>query len=344
MRIFNLLIGDSSIENLLDTTNLDDKFDFGLNTDKYGNRFIENTFLRQKIRIDKNIEYSDNMDTIVPMSKDYVYDSLNNKSIKYSYVTYDSFLPGEALKLVLNNKNMNPMILKNRDPDGKTYDMLYLTIENNYQLLDYTTDFKIFQTFHKKNEFYGCAIYFDPDRIKSDDNNIPIISLTIKDKRTDDIMHINVCNIIDAMDEYDVVNRLGLIITDGSSESELNDNPYQRKGLGNRFKLRLNPYILATVGCVVDKNNIAEKEFNDILKKSKIKNQTIVYLESDKMNDEHYRETIINLMKASFTDNKIRAITLFGVTLDSEIFKTLKMIYAFKYFPDKKMIRCIRSN
>lgn len=341
MRIFNLLIGDSNIENLLDTTNLDDKFDFGLNTDKYGNRFIENTFLRQKIRIDKNIQYSDNIDTITPMSKDCVYDSSNNGSIKYSYVTYDSFLPGEALKLVLNNKNMNPMFLKNRDPDGKTYDMLYLTIENNFQLLDYTTDFKIFQTFHKKNEFYGCAIYFDPTKTTESDNYVPIVSLTIKDKRTDAIIHINICN---TNDEYDATNRSGLIITHNSSDSDVNEETYQRRGLGNRFKLRLNPYVLATIGCVVDKSNISEEEFNNILKKSKIKNQTVIYLESDKMNDEHYRETIVNLMKASFTENKIRAITLFGVTLDSEIFKTLKMIYAFKYFPDKKMIRCIRSN
>lgn len=131
MKISTVLIGRELNKNACE---------WGISTDDYGNSYLKNEAINQKIRIGKNVEpYLGEVDTVMEIHNQSVYASTANT-------------------FVSNNYKNNHLALLNYHPKDKKAsvdkyedDNLFFLVINNrsYKLIDYVFEDEIVQTFHK---------------------------------------------------------------------------------------------------------------------------------------------------------------------------------------------------
>ena len=137
--LLSIILGDqnSSVTN-----------DWSLTTDEYGNTFISNESIRQKIRLGKKVE--EKLETL-----------FSSSNMKGYNITENTFLSN-------NNKNMNLSLMNFWSNDKEVLEnhkddnVIYITFLNkNYKMISYDTcGFKVIQTYRKKDEYQGLAISF----------------------------------------------------------------------------------------------------------------------------------------------------------------------------------------
>lgn len=287
---------------------------WSLDKDNYGNSYIANSSIKQKIRFTKNIN-----------------PSISEARHGADYYAYD--IP-KNIFFSNNNKNMNLNMInfnsKNENADTSHVDssILYLTIScENYKMLEYKTNYDILQTYRSKDNYVGCAIVFN----EIEEHN-EIISFKARDKKTRKFVDITV-----TIEGNDVVTAVNAKMNQQTIRKLISFEQKQRKfDIG--FKISVPSGLMLTNTYITD-----EEHYQMLLDRtSHIKNARIIVLNDgdvEEITDEVHECFVQNIL-----DENVRAITLCNVTLPKDFCKLYRILYMFTYDEEKDLCKCIRSN
>lgn len=281
--------------------------------DEHGNAFFEKKDIRQRIRLDNSIK---NFTHAVTTSHPHE-------------LATRTALP-KFTKWVNNNKNMNPMIMhdgKSRDKSYSPLVVVYLTIDTSYKMLSYFTDHRILQTYHKKDEYQGCAIVTDERTLAETPE---LITINVKEVESGEFktLTLSMCD-----------NRIVCLSRSMETEVEkkMKDicDKYQNSYLG--FKIHTLQHELVTCTYLVDESKMEKAA---ALTKY-IKNAVLIPLSKETLANE---ELLHQILQEEILDKKIRTVTLYGVTLPLGICKEFKLLYVFTYNDKLDTLLCRKSN
>ena len=288
--------------------------------DEHGNHFIAKDDIRQRIRIDENVDQA-------------TYPELGELTPVWasSNIQCYNILPGT--RWINNNRNMNPLLLPNKEATSAQV-VVYITVSNNYAITRFNTPYRILQTYHQKDTLQGCAVILNTEDIT--DNN-KIISISVYDKKKDQYSWFNISFMKDDMDKIHIGRKA---ITD---KAILETMQKQVKKFDNRylgFKIITKPEELLTLTYVT-----SDKFKEEIYEATKnIKNVNIITFNPEHLNDENYVDGFVETFKSEFENNRIRAITQCGVSLPLDVVRKLKLLYVFNYDVTNKVLSCRKSN
>lgn len=290
--------------------------------DSYGNHFIAKDDIRQRIRIDNRVDSS-------------IYPELGELKPEWTTANMQCYklLPGT--RWVNNNRNMNPLLLTNKDDsEGKEQIVIYITVSNNYAIGRFTTSHRILQTYHKKDMFQGCAVILNNDERNADNR---IISISVYDKKKDQYSQFNISFMKDDLNKIRIdrkaITNKNLLETLKNQSSKFN-NRY----MGFKIITKPNELLTATY--------ITSDKFKDEVTKAtnKINSPSIISVDPNQLDDVNYIEFITAILQEQFENDRIKAITQCGVNLPLDIIRKLKLLYIFNYDIKNNILSCKKSN
>lgn len=284
--------------------------------EKFNTRFITFNDIRQKIRV------ADSNTSIAPRT---IIDT-PQKNADYNASVITMF---DAVNWANSNINMNPCLYP--ATNGEDSVICYITLGNNYKLLNYTTGYEILQTYHMNEKYNGCVIVVNKTQLEEIcEKRYNLISLFVYDKTQKRISKIN-CTIKYKSDSEEYEPRIeGMPVPKDKYQTLKALN----KKYTNDMKFKISSKRLLTATYICDSSKYDEVKAMT----EKIKNASIIAI-PDCLSDEEKKEIISQSLS-----EKIRAFTLVGVRVPFSILKELRMIYVFSYDTEKKIIRCIKSN
>ena len=323
MRLFNVLIAPEGENPIKDKFNKNE-FTFVKDSVKINNKYIGDTLINQRLRIDKFID----TDAVTPITN-----VGSEEHTLYRYKTYD-VVSGVDTDIVLNDKTLNPLLLKTKNPNN--YGLAYITFDPKYMLVDYSVESydKIISTFHRK-DFYGCVVYFDKEKHANDVSSILSITAIDTTKTKKPVVNIEVT--IDPDSDSSIVVSYYI-----KPDSDVENKSHKQKP--NRFKLKLNPHKIPTAFVIVDSyddNELGEETSSARLDEICISKQVqYVELGDYKIDDPEF----IQYLQDIINDSHYKSVTLADVYMPNAIIKKLGLINVFAYDSSKKVVKCIRSS
>jgi len=323
MRLFNVLIAPEGENPIKDKFNKNE-FTFVKDSVKINNKYIGDTLINQRLRIDKFIDTDD----VTPITN-----VGSEEHTLYSYKTYD-VVSGVDTDVVLNDKTLNPLLLKTKNPNN--YGLAYITFDPKYMLVDYSVESydKIISTFHRR-DFYGCVVYFDKKKHANDASSILSITAIDTTKTKKPVVNIEVT--IDPDSDSSIVVSYYI-----KPDSDIENKSHKQKP--NRFKLKLNPHKIPTAFVIVDSyddNELGEETSSARLDEICISKQVqYVELGDYKIDDPEF----IQYLQDIINDSHYKSVTLADVYMPNAIIKKLGLINVFAYDSSKKVVKCIRSS
>lgn len=291
-------------------------------TDAHGNHFIAKDDIRQRIRIDSKVDPS-------------IYPELGELTPTWAAANMQCYEILPDTRWVNNNRNMNPLLLMNKEADkGKEQIVVYITVSNNYAIGRFNTSHRILQTYHKKDTLQGCAVVLNTDERDADNR---IISISVYDKKKDQYNQFNI-----AFNKEDI-SKINIDRKSITNKSFLETLKNQVTKFNNRymgFKILTKPNELLTIAYVT-----SDKFKDEIAKATKdIKNVQIITVNPDQLADASYVDYITTMLENEFNSGRIRAITQCGVNLPLDIIRKLKLLYVFNYDTKNQVLSCKKSN
>ena len=286
--------------------------------DTYGNHFIAKEDIRQRIRIDNTVDPS-------------IYPAIGELTPEWSAANMQCYniLPGT--RWANNNRNMNPLLLINKDAaPGTEQIVVYVTVSNNYSIVRFNTKHRILQTYHKKDTLQGCAIVLNADEREVDNR---VIGISVYDRKKDQYTQFNITFMKEDLNKIKIYRKA---ITDDKLLSTLKDQIAKFNNRFMGFKIITKPNDLLTATYIVS------NKFKDMITNatSKINNPTIITLDQDMLNDPNYVKACVADIQQKFADERIRAITQCGVNLPLDIIRELKLLYIFNYDIKNNVLSC----
>lgn len=287
-------------------------------TDSYGNHFIAKEDIRQRIRIDGKVNSN-------------IYPELGELKPEWSASNMQCYniLPGT--KWVNNNRNMNPILIANKDTT-KEQIIVYITVSNNYTITRFNTKHKILQTYHQKDVYQGCAVVLNSaDKEKFN----TIISINAYDKKRDQYVAFNVAF---TEDNKIYVDRKSITNKETRKNMEEQIAKFNNRYMG--FKIITKPNELLTLAYIT-----SDKFKDDIVNVTKdINNPKIVTINPEQLEDPNNMDAIIQMLEKEFYNGRIKAITQCGVNLPLDIIRKFKILYVFNYDIKNNILSCRKSN
>jgi hypothetical protein len=285
-------------------------------TDKYGSKFISNSLIHQRMRIDKSIDIGEDR-KLVP-----------GESTKDSEgLSIDVFDVDEGLKWMNNPRNMNPLLIKSEEEDFHEI-IVYLTISNRYSLSRFYTPHRILQTYHLKYKFQGCAVVINRKDLKE---NPEFINIKVFDNEEKKFKEIKISE--SQVEIFDIKNPK--VIANLKEQR----NKFSHKYYG--FKVIARPGDLLTSTYFVDTE--ATPDITSI--SSQGKGTTIIQIDKTKyLKDKKYKNDCLTNLSKVIKTYKIRAVTVSGIKLDIKFIRESKLLYVFEYEPEKNLLICKKSN
>jgi len=323
MRLFNVLIAPEGENPIKDKFNKNE-FTFVKDSVKINNKYIGDTLINQRLRIDKFID----TDAVTPITN-----VGSEEHTLYRYKTYD-VVSGVDTDIVLNDKTLNPLLLKTKNPNN--YGLAYITFDPKYMLVDYSVESydKIISTFHRK-DFYGCVVYFDKEKHANDVSSILSITAIDTTKTKKPVVNIEVT--IDPDSDSSIVVSYYI-----RPDSDVENKSHKQKP--NRFKLKLNPHKIPTAFVIVD--GYDDNELGDVTASARLDeiciSKQVVYVElgDHKIDDPEF----IQYLQDIINESHYKSVTLADVYMPNAIIKKLGLINVFTYDSAKKICKCIRSS
>ena len=289
--------------------------------DDHGNHFIAKDDIRQRIRIDNRIDSA-------------IYPELGALTPVWHASNMQCYNLLPNTKWVNNNRNMNPMVLENKDSDNKSEQIVvYITVSNNYAIARFNTHHRILQTYHKKDLLQGCAVVLNAEDRESDPK---VIGISAYDKKKDQFIQFNIYFSRDDLNKITIerknINNKEVIDT---LKTKITKNVNRYMG----FKILTGRNELLTLAYVT-----TEKYKNEIINATKdIKNPLIITVDTD-VNSPKSIDKLVAQLGNEFNDNRIRAVTQYGVNLPLEVIRRLKLLYVFNYDNVNNALSCRKSN
>ena len=295
-------------------------------TDNYGNAFIVNESISQKIRLGSRVE-----------------PKLEKIADSPRAVTYA--IP-ENIFISNNNKNMNVSFMnywtKNEEEAEERHDdnIVYITIMNaDYKLINYDTKYNIVQTYKKKGLYNGLAIVV-PEEPENEDEETKsrrtVFTMQAKDLKLNKFVTVSV-----DIEADGTVSTIQYPIED---RKLLNETRSNFKKLGDKtksFLVSIDKYPTSTF-------IVPSSKVEDIKKiGEKIPNLNIIEVEENvftgKLSPKE-KDKYKKLFTEKLVNNRIRAITTVGLRIPHDFCKEYKILYLFNYDTKTDTIKCIKSN
>lgn len=292
--------------------------DWNLTTDTYGNTFIVNDSIRQRIRLGKNVKKVLNK----------ICDS--NNIAAYTLPT-STFLSN-------NNKNMNLSLMNFWSQDNEVKanhvddNILYITFPNkDFKMVEYHTDYKVLQTYRKKGEYQGLGIVF---------THADGVLFTMKAQDLNDKTMVEIVVTLDENGNMDV------------NYNTIEDKKEVGRLIGKmkKFGPRV-PHFVMSVDKLPTNTFIIDDDYSDAVKEllNDIPNAQVISLiggteafSEDRTDEEN--NAVDELMKKHIVDERVRAVTAIGVRLPKTFCRTYNILYLFNYDMETGEITCVRSN
>lgn len=321
MRLFNVLIspeGESELKNSFNKTD----FEFVNETGKFNNKFISNSLINQRIRLDRNISINDT-DVLNKLE--------SNTYLMYGYKSYD-VIKGIDADIVLNDKTLNPLLLQTTTTTTE-YELMYINLDPRFKLVSYEVQAydKIIVTYHKK-DFYGCALYFNRERHVTA-KTVLFTAIAMDTTKNNSIVKICI--------DIDTESRNSIVVS--YHTNGINFTPEELKKIQEkkplRFKLKLNPHKIPTALVVV--NSYKDTSTPAIHLDSVVSSKNAMYVELGDFNIDD--PEFVQYLKDVIAEDHYRALTLVDVFMPNDVIKNLGVINVFTYDSSKKSVKCIRS-
>lgn len=290
--------------------------------DTHGNHFIAKDDIHQRIRIDSKVDPSS-------------YPELGELKPTWTSSNMQCYELLSGTKWVNNNRNMNPLLLVNKNVE-KTGEQIvvYINVSNNYAIGRFNTSHRILQTYHQKDTLQGCAIVLNTEDRKSDNR---IISISVYDKKKNQYNQFNISFMKDDINKINIERKA---ITNSSMLEVLKKQTDKFNNRYMGFKILTKKDELLTVAYIT-----SDKFKNDIINATKnIKNPKIITINPDNINDQSYIDFITVLLENELVSDRIRSVTQCGVNLPLEVIRKLKILYVFDYNVKDNILSCKKSN
>ena len=228
-------------------------------------------------------------------------------------------------KWVNNGKNLSPSLISIRKEGVEINEaIVYVTLDcSTYKLLKFKATQPVLITYHKDDEYVGCAIVADNAKVQTD---TPIVEIWVKDLAENRYKIVSIYL-------HDSENSIATKIEDapGKEVKDLSKLDDSRK---RRFKVLTNKLITSTI--FVDKDE-DEKTMKKLTKTMKYAN--IINIKNLK------EKELADLCKKELKDKKVKCITLVN---DTDVPYTLwnenRILFVFSYDTEKKRQSCRKSN
>lgn len=311
--------------------------------DDYDNVYLSSDIIKQRIRIGKNVKPLCNEDSTQVLQ-------FSDNGGEIASATFD--ISGSTI-ISNNNKNMTLTLMNYWNPDSKKlaahYDdsIVYVTLDaTQYRLLSYSLELegiKVINTFRRRDsnspkgknfdKYFGCAIIIPGNIIKemksrtTVDNTViskTIMSLVVKDmKAVNETKRISVDLIYDenSPERGYIPLYINSYKEDVSAEEEREIRQKNKKYA--RFDISVPLGTLLT-------NTYITSPAKEQLTREIVRNvpnaEVIVLDEPFSLKNKKQRK----LFDEKITNNRIRAVTTHGVTLEKDFIKAYKQLYVFE--------------
>lgn len=232
------------------------------------------------------------------------------------------------VKWVNSYNNLNPMLFNvNKKEEEYKEHIVYITMDNSLKLLRFKSFFSILQTYHKRDEYQGCAIIIPEKKL---DHEKPIFELTVKNLETNRYQYIKIYLTDDSeikIDQQDVRSR--------KLVSELRKIDNRKSYVHFKVKVPKKTFLTNTYFC---KNQEDSEKIMELTEG--IKNKNVIDLSRYHSEDEK-TSAINDALLGSHT----RAFTIVGdADVPYELWKENKQLYIFKYDIEEEALICLKSN
>jgi len=290
--------------------------------DDYGNHFIAKDDISQRLRIDKEVDQNK-------------HPQVGELPVEWASANMccHHILPG--IRWSNNNKNMNPLLLNDRrvaeNPEFEQI-VCYLTVSSNYKIVRFATEHRILQTYHRENEYQGCAIVLDTDAKKDSPTIIEVYAYNTK---KDEYKKITV-----AFTENDKINTIIKNVTNKATIADMKEQCSKFKNRYMGFK------ILTHSGDMITRAWVVSPKYKEMVQNrlKGINSAMIIEVSPDEVgNDPEVLERTKQKLSI-LRESRIRSLTLCGVQLPLSIIRELRIIYVFNYDVKNDILSCRKSN
>lgn len=292
--------------------------------------FYDNTGIRQRIRIDNSLSHE--------------------ISAKWETDTVQCYAINPEMRWRNNTSNLNgalrPIYHDNPNLDTSEQILVYVTVMNNYRIVDFETKYSILNTYHRKGEYQGCTLVLTRKELetihsatalriyaydvkKKQPRRIDIGFQTIKEenaapnkkpKINGDHLSVRVKGIKDADEKNRVLNMI---------------NQYKDSYLGFKCVVRPNVFLTSTYFVAPGYKDMIENIV-------RFKNKNIVVVDAETLENP---KKLRALVADTCAKRKIRAITEVGLRLPINVLTENRIIYVFTYCDGVDHgLKCIKSN
>jgi hypothetical protein len=251
------------------------------------------------------------------------YEGKAAKSLTYSYDTGKKFL------LLNNAKSMNLVMYQ---PKGLTEnsDAYIVTFSEGYQLLTYQLDenAEIRYSYHNQ-ELAGAVITFDSQLPEFADGSTPIIKMQCRKITKDGT--VSYTELVSAIDNGALTTWEYVI--EEKSKLMLFKSVEKRYPGGVGFKMKVNSPVTGVYVTVQEK----VAELTELLSHSRVR-EPMIYTVTNPDDPKEAEKLLVKLQ----TENGVRAITEYGMQIDSSVIRTARILYVF-ILDETGYLKCIKS-
>ena len=313
-------------------------------SDKYGNAFLTNESIGQKIRlgqkVEPKLEKCESQNRVVTYNiPENIFISNNNKNMNVSIFNYWDKDKDNSEKNTTEEKKIEATDNESEEEveERRDDDILYITLMNaNYKLLSYQTNCPIVQTYKKRDVFNGLAIVVDKNVEHYNSHNI--FTMNVRDLKNKNFVTIAV-----DVSKHGKVNTFVYPIEDRNVVKTCKE---LYKKLGEKtMSFTINCGKFPTATFIVDKNKVEELKAK--LVDYDIPNINFIEVDKDAFSEKKTNEEkkkLNKLIVEKIVNARVRAVTTVGVRTPFEFCKQYKVLYLFSHDLDKDITKCLKSN
>lgn len=290
--------------------------------------FYDNATIHQRIRIDNSLGH--------------------DISLKWKTDTVQCYDIEKDMRWRNNTSNLNgalrPIYHDNPNLDTSEQILVYVTVMNNYKIVDFETKYSILNTFHRKGEYQGCTLVLTRKELETIHSSVAlrIYAYDVKKEQPrmievgfnmiqpsvpkgkfkidGDHLYVRVKGIKDAEEKKRVLSMV---------------NNYKDGYLGFKCVVRPNVFLTSTYFVSPEYANM----INHVVR---FKNKNIVIVDDETLKNP---KKLRALVEDTCVKRKIRAITEVGLRLPINVLTENRIIYVFTYCDGiDHGLKCIKSN
>lgn len=246
-----------------------------------------------------------------------------------------------------NTHNMNSMLrfveaTNNSDKEDLESIVVFVTVVNNYQIIDFETKYQILNTYHKFGMYQGCVVVFNRKELReTKDGTILSVYAYNKKKGIPQMLTVRFNSDVDKRTKKRTINPEALSthvtpIKDAKEKDRVVKRAQENKNSYLGFKCIVKPKRFLTSVYLVHPDYL--NLINDMVRFS---NKDVIRVTPAlASNHDEMRE----ILKKHCLDKKVRAITTVGINISIHDLRASKILFVFGFDAKRQTLHCLKSN